>query len=192
MARWRNVRAGKGLQEEQSKQGVQSKQVAQNKQDLQKAKSKSKDNNLRLFKQPQSSSINHQAASILLRFKAFLTDAFMITIPIFYIVIYLIMGDRNAFESNMTLGWIYILIPHFTIIILFWNKKSQTPGYKAYELFLVDAKTLEKPSLVAFIIRYFMMIISFFTIVGFAIAYFRKDKMMLHDLISGTYPVKFN
>ncbi len=42
--------------------------------------------------------------SIAKRFKAFLTDTFLITTPILYIVIYLIMGSGQEFAENRSLG----------------------------------------------------------------------------------------
>lgn len=122
------------------------------------------------------------------RFKAFITDSFMILMPLLYIVFYLIMGSRQEFEANMFLGWIYTFVPHFLIIISFWFFKSQTPGYKAYGIKLVN-KNLKKPSLLQLIIRYFAFAISVIFVAGLFIALVRKDKKTFHDLISGTLPI---
>ena len=126
--------------------------------------------------------------SITDRIKAFITDSFMLTMPIMYIVIYLVMGNREAFEADMAMGWFYILVPHFIIVVGFWIVNAQTPGYKAYELKLVDVNSGKKPDIALLIIRYFFIIISIISIIGLLIAYFRKDRRTLHDLISGTYP----
>lgn len=72
--------------------------------------------------------------SIAKRFKAFLTDTFLITTPILYIVIYLIMGSGQEFAENRSLGWGIIFTVHFIIIAIFWLKNGQTPGLKAYDL----------------------------------------------------------
>src|SRR5574344_1431249 len=85
-----------------------------------------------------SSSPNSKLSS---RFKAFLTDTFLITTPILYIVIYLVMGSGEEFAQNRSLGWGIIFSIHFIIISIFWLKNGQTPRLKAYELKLVDSKT---------------------------------------------------
>ncbi len=56
--------------------------------------------------------------SIAKRFKAFLTDTFLITTPILYIVIYLIMGSGQEFADNRSLGWGIIFAVHFIITII--------------------------------------------------------------------------
>ena len=123
------------------------------------------------------------------RVKAFITDTFMILMPLLYIVFYLIMGSREEFAENMLLGWAYTFIPHFLIIMSFWFFKSQTPGYKAYDIKLVDIN-LKKPSLSRLIIRYFAFALSTVLVAGLFFAIARKDKKTLHDLISGTMPIQ--
>lgn len=122
------------------------------------------------------------------RLKAFLTDTFMITMPIMYIVIYFIMGSREEFQSHMGEGWLYILIPHFLIVVSFWTLKSQTPGMKAYDIKLINRKN-QNPNIFQSIIRYLLMPISIFSIIGIVIAFFRKDRQTLHDLLSATIMV---
>ncbi len=119
------------------------------------------------------------------RIKAFITDTFMLLMPLMYIVFYLVMGSREEFEEHMLLGWIYIFVPHFFIVITFWFFKSQTPGYKAYEIKLVDNK-LQRPSLFKLVVRYFAFVLSTLLVGGLFLAIARKDKRTLHDLISGT------
>jgi len=119
------------------------------------------------------------------RIKAFITDTFMILMPLMYVVFYLIMGSREEFAQHMIAGWIYIFGPHFFIIIGFWFFKSQTPGYKAYDIKLVN-KNLQKPTIFQLIIRYFSFVLSSLLIFGLFLAIARRDKKTLHDLISGT------
>jgi len=125
------------------------------------------------------------------RIKAFITDTFMLLMPLLYIVFYMVMGSREEFAENMLLGWIYTFVPHFLIIISFWFFKSQTPGYKAYDIKLVS-KNLKKPSLFQLIVRYFAFALSTVLIAGLFFAIFRKDKKTLHDLISGTMPIQID
>ncbi len=135
----------------------------------------------------KKSEIDKKFASIPDRVKAFITDSFMILMPIIYIVIYLVMGSREEFRDNMLSGWIYIIIPHFLITILFWRLKGQTPGMKAYDLELVEINSLKRASLIGCILRYFLTTLSLITIFPLLIAFFRKDKRTLHDLLSGSY-----
>jgi len=119
------------------------------------------------------------------RVKAFITDTFMLLMPLLYIVFYLVMGSREEFAEHMIVGWIYIFVPHFFLIVGFWFFKSQTPGYKAYDIKLVDTN-LQRPSLFQLVVRYFAFALSTILIAGLFLAIARRDKKTLHDLISGT------
>lgn len=119
------------------------------------------------------------------RVKAFITDFFMLLMPLMYIVFYLVMGSREEFAQNMFLGWICIFVPHFFIIMGFWIFKSQTPGYKAYSIKLVS-DDLERPNIFQLVVRYFAFVLSTVLVAGLFLAIARKDKKTLHDLISGT------
>ena len=119
------------------------------------------------------------------RVKAFITDTFMLLMPLLYIVFHLIMGSREEFAKHMLAGWIYVFVPHFFIIIGFWFFKSQTPGYKAYSIKLVDIN-LQQPSLFQLVVRYFAFALSTILVGGLFLAIARKDKKTLHDLLSGT------
>ena len=127
-----------------------------------------------------------QCAPITLRLKALLTDTFMITMPILYIVIYLVMGDREGFREHMGQGWLIILTLHMIITLTFWKLKAQTPGMKAYDLFLYDPQTDGKPGIVKLILRYVMLQTSILSFFGIFLPIFMRDKKGLHDLISGT------
>lgn len=66
------------------------------------------------FTEDNSKNILHSSiVSISKRFRAFLTDLFLITTPILYIVIYLILDGGDSFSQNRTLGWSIILISTF-------------------------------------------------------------------------------
>lgn len=120
------------------------------------------------------------------RIKAFLTDTFLITTPIFYIVIYLIMGSGEDFAENRVLGWSIILIFHSFIIFIFWLKSGQTPGLKAYEIKLVDNKTKKRVSFLQVIIRYIITLFSIISIFLLFVPFFRKDKKTIQDIFSNT------
>ncbi|BCD68920.1 RDD family protein [Nitratiruptor sp. YY09-18] len=144
-------------------------------------------------KQPSSSSQTPLfiPASIPDRLKAFLTDTFMITMPILYIVIYLVMGSREAFKEHMGEGWLIIISVHYLITIAFWLKSGQTPGLKAYGLKLVKwHNPEEKVTFFRATVRYFAMPISIISIIGLFIAFFHKDRATFHDLVSLSRIVK--
>ncbi|SHO80214.1 Putative integral membrane protein [hydrothermal vent metagenome] len=128
-------------------------------------------------------------ASIGDRFKAFLTDLFMLLMPILYFVVYIVMGSREDFHSNMMMGWLYIIIPNFIIVVIFFVKKAQTPGCKAYNIKLVSIDG-KRASLGAIILRYYIELLVIVSVVLLFIPYFRKDKKTLQDIISATYFIK--
>ena len=125
-------------------------------------------------------------ASLSSRFKAFITDSFLITMPILYIVIYLVMGSGKEFEQNMALGWSIILVVHALIILIFWLKNGQTPGLKAYELKLVDSKTLSRVSVLQVTIRYLTTLFSIISIFFIFTPFINRDKKTLQDIFSNT------
>ena len=127
---------------------------------------------------------NYAAAGV--KVKAFLTDAFMLLMPIMYIVFYLVMDGREGFAAHRLLGWVSILLPLIVIQTLFMYISSQTPGYRAYGIKVIDDKTKEKPSLFSIVFRNLSAVLSLFTIAGWVMMFFRKDSKTLHDLLSAT------
>ena len=134
----------------------------------------------------------YQFATIADKLKAFITDSFLLSMPIFYIVIYLVMNGREGFSHNMLLGWAYILIPLCVIIVTFYFVSGQTPGLKAYDLKVIDIQTGEKPSILLALLRFLYFNILLFTFLGLFVPFFRKDKRGLHDLLSGTAVIKLS
>jgi uncharacterized RDD family membrane protein YckC len=119
--------------------------------------------------------------------KAALTDSFMLLMPIMYIVFYLVMNGREDFAQHRLMGWVYILIPFIIIQSLFmYYGDGQTPGYKNYNLKVVDINTHKKPSLFSILFRNISMLLSIATIFGWLMMFFRKDKRGLHDILSNT------
>lgn len=129
--------------------------------------------------------IQHYAASGL-KVKAFLTDAFMLLMPIMYIVFYLIMDGREGFAAHKLIGWITILIPLVIVQTLFMYYSSQTPGYRAYNMKVIDEQSGQRPSLFNILFRNISAILSLFSIIGWVMMFFRKDSKTLHDLLSAT------
>ena len=77
--------------------------------------------------------LSAQCTSILNRIKAFITDMFMIMMPIMYITTYIIMSGKDDFQSSQVARWITMFI-FGLIVVIFWVRTGQTPGYKAYSL----------------------------------------------------------
>ncbi len=119
------------------------------------------------------------------KIKAFLTDAFMLVMPIMYIVFYLVMGGRDGFAEHKALGWLYILLPLVLAQTLFMAKTGQTPGYRAYKLTLIDENTGETPSFFITLFRNLCAVLSLFTF-GWLSMFVRKDSKTLHDFLSRT------
>jgi uncharacterized RDD family membrane protein YckC len=125
-------------------------------------------------------------APVGLKIKAFITDAFMLLMPIMYVVFYLVMDGREGFAEHRLAGWLYILVPLVIVQTIFMYKTGQTPGYRAYNITLIDENTKKKPSLFVVLFRNLAAILSFFTILGWTLMFFRKDNKTLHDLLSAT------
>lgn len=133
----------------------------------------------------KESDILHYASSGL-KIKAFLTDAFMLLMPIMYIVFYLIMDGREGFAQEKVAGWIYILTPLITVQTLFFYYSGQTPGYRAYHITLIDEKSKKRPTLFIIFCRTLAAVLSFLTFFGWLVMFFRKDHKTLHDLLCAT------
>ncbi|QKF68509.1 RDD family membrane protein [Arcobacter venerupis] len=125
-------------------------------------------------------------ASLLSRLKAFLTDTFLITTPILYIVIYLVMGSGEEFAQNRVLGWSIIFIVHALLILIFWLKNGQTPGLKAYDLKLVDNRTKQRVSVIQVLVRYITTLFAVLSFFLLFMPFFNKDKRTFQDILSNT------
>lgn len=128
-------------------------------------------------------------AHSLIKIKAFITDSFLLLMPIMYVVFYLIMGGREDFAQHKMIGWLSILIPLIIIQSIFFYVSGQTPGYKAYGIKLINATTKAKPSLGVILFRNLAAVLSFFSIFGWMMMFFRKDYKNLHDLLANTATV---
>ena len=128
---------------------------------------------------------NHLYASSVLKLKAFLTDSFMLLMPIMYIVFYIVMGGREGFAEQKAIGWLYILIPLVIVQTIFMLKSGQTPGYRAYNLEVIDNSTGKRPSFGMILFRNLSAILTMATFSWF-VMFLRKDYKNLHDLLSDT------
>lgn len=124
-------------------------------------------------------------ASIPDRIKAFITDMFMIYVPILYIITYVVMDGKDDFQSS-DLAPLIAVVLYGIIYILFLWKSGQTPGKRAYTMKVVDAKTFNKITLSQAILRFIGFLLSATILIGLIFPFYRKDKRSLHDIIANT------
>jgi len=126
-------------------------------------------------------------ASTALRAKAFLTDSFMLFMPIFYFVIYVVMGSLEDASHEKLLSWSYTVIPYLLILTIFMYKdEGRTPGIRSQSLKVIDLTTLDKPSLFVIIFRNVTFILTALIPFAWFVPFFRKDSRTLHDFLSNT------
>ena len=121
------------------------------------------------------------------RAKAFLTDIFMLFMPLMYAVIYLVMDGREGASQEKLLAWTYVMVPYLFLLTLFMYKdEGRTPGARSQGLKVIEFHTLEKPSLFSIIFRNLMLPFSLFIPLFWLVPLFRKDGRTIHDLLSAT------
>jgi len=131
------------------------------------------------------------SVSPLFRIKSFITDMFMIMMPLMYLTTYVAMDGAADFKGNDMAHWITTAI-YGIVTVIFWVKKGQTPGFKAYDLLLIDDNTKRPVSWGVAIARYMMFLVSAVSIVGAILPFFRKDKKTLQDLVMQTSVIKIS
>ncbi len=139
-------------------------------------------------------------AGFLDRAKAFVTDIFMIGLPVALIIMMafgydetksagaldVIVHDEKAItHAPNPVASIVQIVLIMGVHVLLWKKHGQTPGKKFANIKVVDAKTLKEASYIQLIIRFIGYFISLLTF-GFFWGLLRRDKKTLHDLLSGT------
>ena len=123
------------------------------------------------------------------RIKAFITDMFMIYMPIMYFITYVVLNGKEDFQESQLAPLIAVII-YALIYAIFLAKFGQTPGKKAYSLKVVDDKTGNYIGFFRSLFRYFMFLLTASTVIGIFIPFYRKDKKALHDLICNTLVVR--
>ena len=135
--------------------------------------------------QAEQSAPARQKAKIASRFeraKAFLIDIFLLYVPVLY-VCYFVLGSKEAFLGNQAV--IFACSAFFGVVqALFLSTKAQSPGLKAYDLYLIDTKKGRKLSFLRVILRYIAFLISASLLFGLLMSFLRKDGLALHDLLS--------
>lgn len=124
-----------------------------------------------------------KSADVPKRLKAFLVDIFMINIPILYIVTYLILDGKESFQENQIAIFVCTVI--FGLILsLFLSRSTQTPGYKAYDIKLVDSRTGGKIGFFRCFCRFLCFVVAGCTFVGLFACFFRQDGKGIHDILA--------
>ena len=119
------------------------------------------------------------------RIKAFITDMFMIYVPILYIITYVVMGGKDEFQAS-TLAPLAGVTLYGLIYAFLLSRFGQTPGKKAYGMKVVDAKSHKAISFVQGLLRFLAFLFSATILMGLFVGFFRKDKRSLHDVIANT------
>ena len=116
------------------------------------------------------------------RIKAFITDLFMIYAPILYIITYVFIGSKEDFQASQWAPFIGVSL-YALIYSVLVSKFGQTPGKKAYDIKIVDARTGELLSFIRSLCRFIMFLFSAATLLGLMTQFYRKDNRTLHDLV---------
>lgn len=123
------------------------------------------------------------------KIKAFIIDSFLIYVPILYIGGYVVMDGADQFRDSLFAPFFAVTI--FGVIIsLFHSLKSQTPGYRAYNMKVVELKSKKSISFVRAFFRFYIMLFSMGFIIGMIIPFLRKDRRSLHDILTKTIVIK--
>ena len=125
------------------------------------------------------------------KIKGFITDLFMIYTPILYIITYVILNGKEAFQASATAQFIGVLL-YGIIYAGFLSYAGQTPGKKAYGIKVVDFKTAKKLSFFRAFWRFTAFLFTATTLLGLFLPFYRKDKRALHDLLSGSVEIEIH
>lgn len=118
------------------------------------------------------------------RGKAQVIDTFMIYLPLLYFLTYVVIGSAQGFRDSNWGPFVAVLI-YGLIVALLMALKSQTPGKKAYDLW-VRRENNQPITFLFALLRFFLFLISGVTIIGILMPLWRKDKSTLHDLLLKT------
>ena len=123
------------------------------------------------------------------RVKSFITDMFMIYIPIMYFITYIVLSGKDDLQGS-EIAPLMAVAAYGLIYSFLISKFGQTPGKKAYDLKVVDSKTGEAIDFFRALFRFVMFLITMTTVLGAFLPFYRKDKKALHDLVCNTLVVK--
>lgn len=125
-----------------------------------------------------------QNTLIIPRFKAFVTDLFMIYTPILYIMTYFVLDGAKSFQNNQGAILICFLLYGF-LLASFFSAKKQTPGFKYAQIQLTQING-KKVSFLQAYLRFFIWALSMALLIGIFFPFFTTKHQCLHDLICKT------
>ncbi|MCK4608498.1 MAG: RDD family protein [Gammaproteobacteria bacterium] len=132
-------------------------------------------------------------AGFWIRFAASMVDS-LLALVIILPILKLVYGPEYFTTPGFIKGPLDIALNYllpFIIIVIFWVYKSATPGKMLFNLIIVDAKTLQKPSTGQLIIRYLGYYVSTIPFcLGFVWIAFDAKKQGWHDKIAKTLVIK--
>jgi uncharacterized RDD family membrane protein YckC len=123
------------------------------------------------------------------KIKALITDMFMIYAPILYLIAYVVMDGKDAFQSSQIAPLAGVTLYGLIYAVLI-SKFGQTPGKKAYNLKVVDDKTYENISFFRALFRFVAFLFSATILLGLLTPFYRKDKKALHDILCNTVEIE--
>lgn len=125
-----------------------------------------------------------QIAGFLSRGKAQVIDTFMIYLPIMYLITYGVLGSKEALWESPWAPSVAVLL-YGIIAAIFTAKSGQTPGKKAYNLWIVRENGKNVTFLFA-LLRFCVFLLSGVSVLGLLMPLWRKDKKTLHDILLKT------
>lgn len=172
------------MREQKQAQTHKQRQMREQRQEQKQARQSKAPSTLSSAQAGQSAPTKQKAkiASRIERAKAFLIDIFLLYVPVLY-VCYFVLGSKEAFLGNQAV--IFACSAFFGVVqALFLSTKAQSPGLKAYDLYLIDIKKGRKLSFLRVILRYIVFLIGASLLFGLLMSFLRKDGLALHDLLS--------
>lgn len=137
----------------------------------------------------QKKSVTLPFAKMTDKIKAFITDMFMIYMPILYVLTYVVMGGKDEFQESTLAPFIGVAL-YAVIYSILLAKFAQTPGKKAYNIKVVDKKTLKNISFFRALLRYFFFLVSATILIGLVYPFYRKDRKFFHDIVCNTIEIE--
>jgi len=121
--------------------------------------------------------------------KALITDLFMMYMPIMYFITYVVMGDKESFQSSQIAIFSGVAI-YGIIYAYLLSKSGQTPGHRAYDIEVKDSVNGKNISFLKALFRFIVFLFSATFLFGLFVEFFRKDNKSLHDLVAKTIVIK--
>lgn len=122
------------------------------------------------------------------RIKAFITDMFMINMPLLYLTTYVLLDGKEAFTHNQ---WAILAcgVGYGVITSLFLSISGQTPGFR-YMGIRLAGENGGRLGFLRTLARYVLWVLGTSFLFGLLFGLIRRDGRCLHDVICGAYIIK--